>query len=127
LQVEDIPAYWNEQYKKLLGVDVPNDRMGCLQDVHWSHGSFGYFPTYSLGSFYAAQFFNSAQKQAINLGAEITKGDYKPLLDWLRMYIHAHGRRYTSEELCERITGEPLNTGYFLQYVLDKYSKIYEF
>ena len=59
---KDIPAWWNEQYNRLLGVVVPDDRQGCLQDVHWSHGSFGYFPTYSLGSFYAAQFFSMAEK-----------------------------------------------------------------
>jgi carboxypeptidase Taq len=127
LQVKDIPAYWNGQYKKLLGIDVPDDKLGCLQDVHWSHGSFGYFPTYSLGSFYAAQFFATAQKQVPNLTAEITKGQYKPLLAWLRTYIHAHGRRFTSQELCERITGESLDIRYFLQYALDKYKKIYEF
>ncbi len=127
LQVKDIPAYWNEQYKALLGVQVPNDKQGCLQDVHWSHGSFGYFPTYSLGSFYAAQFFAAAEKQLIDLPASITKGNYKPLLNWLRTAIHTHGRKYTSEELCERIAGEPLNIEYFLRYALDKYSEIYEF
>jgi carboxypeptidase Taq len=127
LSVKDIPAYWNEQYKKLLGVDVPDDKHGCLQDVHWSHGSFGYFPTYSLGSFYAAQFFSAAEKQVPGLAAGIRKGDYKPLLSWLRTYVHAHGRRFLSEELCEQITGEPLNMQYFLQYALDKYKTIYEF
>lgn len=127
LSVKDIPAYWNEQYKALLNVDVPDDKHGCLQDVHWSHGSFGYFPTYSLGSFYAAQFFAAAKKQVPDLTTEIRKGNYKPLLTWLRTYVHAHGRRFRSEELCERITGEPLNMQYFLQYALEKYKTIYEF
>lgn len=127
LIVKDIPAYWNQQYKALLGVDVPNNKQGCLQDVHWSHGSFGYFPTYSLGSFYAAQFFAAAQKQVPEISPEIRKGNYKPLLSWLRTYVHAHGRRYTSEELCLQITGEPLNMKHFLQYALDKYKMIYEF
>jgi carboxypeptidase Taq len=127
LSVKDVPAFWNEQYKKLLGVTVPDDKRGCLQDVHWSHGSFGYFPTYSLGSFYAAQFFSAAEKQVPDLKAEIRNGQFQPLLTWLRTHIHAHGRRYTSEELCKRITGEPLKIDYFLQYVLDKYKIIYEF
>ena len=127
LAVKDIPAYWNEQYKNLLDIDIKSDKQGCLQDMHWSHGSFGYFATYSLGSFYAAQFFNAAKEQVPNLGGEITKGEYKPLLAWLRTCIHTHGRRFTSQELCERITGEPLNIKYFLQYALDKYKLIYEF
>ncbi|MEP7279845.1 MAG: carboxypeptidase M32 [Bacteroidota bacterium] len=127
LAVKDIPAYWNEQYRELLGVIVPDNRKGCLQDVHWSHGSFGYFPTYSLGSFYAAQFFGAAQKNIPNLAASITNGNYKPLLDWLRTNIHMHGRRYTSGELCERITGEPLDTGYFIHYATNKYKAIYGF
>jgi carboxypeptidase Taq len=127
LQVKDIPAYWSEQYKNLLDISVTNDRQGCLQDVHWSHGSFGYFPTYSLGSFYAAQLFDTAGKKVPRLGDEITKGQFKPLLGWLRTNIHAHGRRFTSQELCERITGEPLDIKYFLKYALDKYQVIYEF
>ena len=127
LQVKDIPAYWNEQYNKLLGVTVPGDKQGCLQDVHWSHGSFGYFPTYSLGSFYAAQFFAAAQKNIPNLTGAIRNGNYKPLLDWLRISVHAHGRRFTSEELCERISGEPLNIDYFIAYTTAKYKNIYGF
>lgn len=127
LQAKDIPAYWNEQYSKLLSVDVPNDQQGCLQDVHWSHGSFGYFPTYSLGSFYAAQFFAAAQKNVPNLTAAITNGNYKPLLDWLRISVHLHGRRFTSQELCKRITGEPLNIDHFIRYATDKYKDIYVF
>ena len=127
LQAKDIPAYWNEQYSKLLGIQVTEDRLGCLQDVHWSHGSFGYFPTYSLGSFYAAQFFAAAQKNIPNLDTAITNGNYKPLLDWLRISVHAHGRRFTSEELCKRITGEPLNIGYFINYATNKYKEIYGF
>jgi carboxypeptidase Taq len=127
LSVKDIPAYWNEQYEKLLGVKVPDDKRGCLQDVHWSHGSFGYFATYSLGSFYAAQFFNAAKTNRPDLSLEIRNGRFQPLLGWLRKNIHVHGRRYTSEELCKMITNEPLTIKYFLEYVLDKYKLIYEF
>ena len=127
LQTNDIPACWNEKYKKWLTVDVPDDKRGCLQDVHWSHGSFGYFPTYSLGSFYAAQFFDTAEKNIPNLAVEITNGNYKPLLDWLRTSVHAHGRRFTSGELCNQITGEGLNIDYFIHYATEKYKAIYAF
>ncbi len=126
LSVTDIPAYWNGQYKALLDVEVPSDREGCLQDVHWSHGSFGYFATYSLGSFYAAQFFAAAGKQVPGLADEIRNGQYKPLLNWLRINIHTHGRRWLSEELCERITGTPLDIQHFMTYARDKYQRIYQ-
>ena len=127
LNTKDIPACWNEQYQQYLGVQVPGDREGCLQDVHWSHGSFGYFPTYSLGSFYAAQFFRQAQKDLPGLSRETEQGRTDELLTWLRQRVHAHGRTYTSEELCEKATGETLKVQYFLDYLLDKYQKIYQF
>ncbi len=127
LKVADIPAYWNEQYQKYLGIKVPDDKLGCLQDVHWSHGSFGYFPTYSLGSLYAAQFFDAAKKQVPLLEEEIRNGITGSLLNWLRVNIHQHGRRFTGTELCEKITGEPLNINAYLAYAERKYSDIYGF
>ncbi len=125
ISVTDIPSYWNEQYKKYLGLNVPDDRTGCLQDVHWSHGSFGYFPTYSLGSLYAAQFYYAAKKEINNLETAIANGNFAILLQWLREKIHCHGRRHTSEQLCQAITGEGLNSNYFMQYANEKYSDIY--
>jgi carboxypeptidase Taq len=86
--VKDIPGYWNEQYLKLMGVTVPGDKQGCLQDVHWSHGSFGYFPTYSLGSYYAAQFYTCANQSITYLNGLIQQGNNAPLLQWLRNAIH---------------------------------------
>jgi carboxypeptidase Taq len=127
LSVRDIPAYWNERYAAYLGVKVPDDKHGCLQDVHWSHGSFGYFPTYSLGSFYAAQLFAAAEKQVPALREKIKSGDTSLLLNWLRENIHRYGRRFTSEELCLKATGENLNIQHFLTYLFDKYNKIYKF
>ena len=106
---------------------VPDDKRGCLQDVHWSHGSFGYFSTYSLGSFYAAQLFAAAAQQEKNLLSDIGQGQTAPLLGWLRQNIHSYGRQHTSEELCLKATGEPLNIQYFLDYLLDKYNNIYKF
>ena len=125
LAVQDIPAFWNEHYKNLLGVDVPDDKRGCLQDVHWSHGSFGYFPTYSLGSFYAAQFYSTAEDQMKDLKKEMEKGNSSSLLNWLRQNIHSKGRFYTSEELCRHISGTGLEVNYFVDYLLDKYVSIY--
>jgi len=125
LTTADIPQFWNEHYKKYLNVTVPNAKNGCLQDVHWSHGSFGYFPTYSLGSFYATQFFAQASKALPGLTDQIAKGELAPLLQWLRKEIHAHGRFYTSEELCRQVSGEGLNVQYFMDYLLEKYTSIY--
>jgi carboxypeptidase Taq len=123
LSVNEIPAYWNSRYKEYLGLDVPSDAEGCMQDVHWSHGSFGYFPTYSLGSFYAAQFFAKASEEIPNLKNQIEQRDYSNLLGWLREKIHRHGKTYSSKELCEKATGEPLNFKYFMDYVKSKYTK----
>ena len=125
LHTHDIPAFWNEQYKKWMHIDVPDARKGCLQDVHWSHGSFGYFPTYSLGSLYAAQFYAAAEKQLGHLNEDAANGHMAPLLQWLRTGIHEKGRMYTSEELCKKITGETLNVLYFGNYLWAKFSTIY--
>jgi carboxypeptidase Taq len=127
LAVTDIPAWWKEKYAAWLGVTVPDDKRGCLQDVHWSHGSFGYFPTYSLGSFYAAQFFLAAEKQDLTIKTALKEGRSEPLLKWLRTHIHRYGRQYTSEQLCESATGERLNIRYFLDYLSNKYVNIYSF
>jgi carboxypeptidase Taq len=121
LKVKDLPEYWNAKYKEYLNIDVPSDSKGVLQDVHWSHGSFGYFPTYSLGSFYAAQFFETAGSQVTGLEENIRKGNLQPLLDWLRTNIHQHGKKYSASELCKRITGKELDPGAFITYAKNKY------
>ncbi len=125
--VHDIPAYWNEQYSKYLGLTVPDDKNGCLQDVHWSHGSFGYFPTYSLGSFYAAQLYGTAIKQNPATEHEIKNGNNNLLLEYLRKNIYQYGRMYTSEELFAKMNGETLNIKYFMEYLFDKYQNVYNF
>ncbi|WP_143305023.1 carboxypeptidase M32 [Chitinophaga vietnamensis] len=121
LAAKDLHHTWNEYYRQYLHVTVPDDVRGVLQDIHWSHGSFGYFPTYSLGSFYAAQFFTAAQKQVPDISASIAAGNYHPLLEWLRNNIHPFGRYYTSNELCEKVTGKPLQFSYFLDYARGKF------
>ena len=125
IQVDELPSKWNSLYKKYLDIDVPSDSMGVLQDIHWSHGSFGYFPTYTIGSFYAAQFYNQASNEISNIESKIEKGDTKELLKWLREKIHNHGQRYDAKDLCKKITGEELNFKYFMNYAINKYSKIY--
>ena len=127
IHVEDLPKVWNEKYKSYLGLDVPDDSVGVLQDIHWSHGSFGYFPTYTLGSLYAAQFFAQAQKEINNLEEQISSGNFADFLNWLRTKIHSKGRIFTSEELCKMITGEGLQSQYFIDYVKKKYKLIYNF
>jgi carboxypeptidase Taq len=126
LSTRDVPAFWAEQYQTYLGIGVPDDRRGSLQDVHWSHGSFGYFPTYSLGSFYAAQFYAAATTDDV-IKADAEAGEFSKLLTWLRDSVHKHGRIYTSEALSERVSGKTLDIDYFLSYLLDKYRKIYNF
>ncbi|QJB41910.1 carboxypeptidase M32 [Chitinophaga oryzae] len=125
IPVNDLRQVWNEYYQKYLHVNVPDDAQGVLQDIHWSHGSFGYFPTYSLGSFYAAQFFTTAQKQVPGLDDAISRGNYHSLLEWLRTHIHPFGRFYTSNELCKKVTGQELQFSYFLDYAEKKYADIY--
>jgi carboxypeptidase Taq len=126
VEVKDLPALWNAKYKEYLGLDVPSDAQGVLQDIHWSHGSFGYFPTYSLGSFYAAQFYACAAKEINQLDAQIEVGNLQPLLDWLRSKVHCHGKYYSAEDLCIMISGEKLNFRYFMQYAEKKYKGIYK-
>lgn len=127
LQVSQLKKAWDEAYENYLGLTITDDTKGVLQDVHWSHGSFGYFPTYSLGSFYAAQYFTKACLDIPHLENEIANGNNQILLDWLRTNIHAHGKRYSAEELCKRVTGEYLKLDYFMTYVEKKYSNIYQF
>ena len=125
IKVDELPFIWNNLYKKYLNIDVPSDSKGVLQDIHWSHGSFGYFPTYTIGSFYAAQFYNQASIEIVDLDSKIENGETKELLKWLREKIHKHGEKYDAKDLCKRITGEELNFTYFMNYAKNKYSKIY--
>ncbi|TAN13258.1 MAG: carboxypeptidase M32, partial [Chitinophagaceae bacterium] len=126
LHTKDIREAWNEMYLQYLDIKVPDDKSGALQDIHWCHGSFGYFPTYSLGSFYAAQFFHQADQALPGLRNKIESGDLKAILHWLRENIHQYGRMYEANELCEKVTGEKLDFKYFMNYVKEKYKEIYD-
>lgn len=125
LAVHDIPDAWNAKMKDLLGITPESDADGCLQDIHWSFGAFGYFPTYALGNLYAAQFHAAAERDLGDLNDPIRRGDFKPLLVWLRENIHRHGQQYRAAELVKRVTGEPLSTGPLLTYLRDKFAPIY--
>ena len=127
IQSKDIPSIWNEYYEKYLGVIVPDDKRGCLQDVHWSHGSFGYFATYSIGSLYAAQLWNSINNQQVKTIENLKTGDTSLILYWLRHNIFPFGRFFSSDKLCQKATGESLNAEHFINYVNKKFQSIYNF
>jgi carboxypeptidase Taq len=125
LRVPDLPGEWNRRMRDDLGVEVPDDRRGVLQDVHWSTGSIGYFPTYTLGNLYAAQFWATIRNELPEMDARIAAGEFTGLLDWLRDRVHRHGRRYTATELCARVTGEPLSAAPFIRYMEQKLESVY--
>jgi carboxypeptidase Taq len=126
LQVADLPAAWQEKYQEYLGVVSPTDADGVLQDVHWSAGLFGYFPTYALGNLYAAQFFAQARQYLGDLDGQFRRGEFGELREWLRTNIHTHGRRYTPAQLAERITGKPLSHAPLMAHLTTKYGEVYE-
>lgn len=125
LTVADLPAAWNERFKTMLGVEVPDDRRGCLQDVHWSFGLIGYFPTYTLGNLYAAQFWETINEDIPDLESHMQEGDFEALLRWLRVNIHIHGRRFAAGELCERVTGKPLSSEPLMNHLERKLKPVY--
>jgi carboxypeptidase Taq len=123
--VEDAPAAWNDRYREYLGLTPPDDRQGILQDVHWSGGSIGYFPTYTLGNLMSVQFFDRALSDDPGIPAQIERGDFSGLLAWLQERIYRHGRKYMPEELLRRVTGQTLETGPYIRYLQTKYGGIY--
>jgi carboxypeptidase Taq len=125
LDVEDVPGVWNDKYEEYLGIRPDTDSEGCLQDIHWSHGNFGYFPTYSLGSVMAAQLFEAAEAEIDDLDAKIAEGEFGDLRDWLGENVHRHGARYETNELVVRATGEDFSADAFLDYVDEKYGELY--
>lgn len=125
LSVDDVPTVWNDTFKKYLGLNVPDDRRGCLQDVHWSFGLMGYFPTYCLGNLYAAQLWETINEQIPDLPEQISAGEFGALKTWLNENIHSHGRRYRASELCEKLTGRALSADPLLRQLEGKLAPIY--
>jgi carboxypeptidase Taq len=125
LAVADVPEAWNEKHRATLGVTPQNDAEGCLQDIHWSAGLIGYFPTYTLGNVYAAQLFAQAQADLGGLDQLFARGDYSGLLGWLRAKVHSHGQRYRSAALIERITGSKPDHRPLIDGLRRKYGELY--
>lgn len=125
LSVAEIPEVWNEKSKAYLGITPPSDAEGCLQDVHWSFGGIGYFPSYTLGKLYSAMLWGALQKQLPNASALISHGEFAPILDWLRTNIHAYGRTEKPTQIIQRVCQSPLTETDFLRYVNAKASSVY--
>lgn len=125
LAVADLPGAWNERSERLLGLRPPRDAEGCLQDIHWSFGDFGYFPTYALGNLYAASLFAAARRDLPGLEAGFERGDFAPLLAWLRAKVHSLGRSLPAEEIVRAATGGGLTDEDFRAYLTGKYSALY--
>lgn len=120
LRPKDLPAAWDQKMQQYLGLTPPNDAKGCLQDIHWSGGAIGYFPTYTLGNLYAAQFFEQARSDLPDIDSQFARGDFAPLLGWLRQNIHRHGKRYRAGELVKRVTGKELSAEPLLKHLRAK-------
>ncbi|HMK45163.1 MAG TPA: carboxypeptidase M32 [Methanocella sp.] len=125
LKTGEIPEFWNDRFERYLGIEVPDDTHGCLQDVHWAWGSFGYFPTYALGNLYSAQLWGAAKRKVAGLEDRIASGDTAALLWWLRDNVHRHGKRYCASDLITKATGERPSEDHFIRYVKEKYGNIY--
>ncbi len=125
IQVNELPEIWNTKFEELLGIVPPNDAQGVLQDVHWSGGNLGYFPTYFLGNLYGAQIYAKILEKMPNLHDDYKKGEFSNLLNYLRENIHQYGSIYRANELIKRVTGEDLNSDYFLKYIEEKFYPIY--
>jgi carboxypeptidase Taq len=125
LAVEDLPDAWNESFEQLFGIRPPDDARGVLQDVHWSSGLVGYFPTYALGNLIASQLWEKIQADIPDLETRIERASFGDLLAWLREHVHQHGSKYDSMELLERVTGSGLEAGPYMRYLESKFKDIY--
>jgi carboxypeptidase Taq len=121
MDLGDLPQAWNEAYASLLGITPPNDRLGCLQDIHWYGGSWGYFPTYTLGAMTAAQLFDAATRADPAILAGLATGDFKPLLGWLRAHVHGRGSLLATRDLLSGSTGRPLDPTVFEAHLRRRY------
>jgi carboxypeptidase Taq len=125
LPISDLPELWNLKMEELIGIIPPNDSKGILQDVHWSEGIFGYFPSYILGNLYSAQIYYDLLKKNSQIHSEIKNGQYNNLISYLKQNIYQYGKIYRSDDLIKKITGESLNPEYFTAYLIEKYFQIY--
>jgi len=121
----DVPGVWNETFTKYFGLTPPDDARGCLQDIHWSGGMIGYFPTYALGNMYAAQFFDCAGRDLADLDGQFARGEFGALKSWLNEKIHKHGRRYRAQKLVQVVTGQPLSHKPLVEHLHRKFDELY--
>ncbi|MCD4673583.1 MAG: carboxypeptidase M32, partial [Anaerolineaceae bacterium] len=126
LAVADLPEAWNARMQDYLGVTPPDDAKGVLQDIHWSSGLIGYFPTYALGNLISVQLWEKIQEDIPNLEGQIEKGEFGELLSWLRTNIHRHGAKFEPQELVQKITGSKIDPTAYLRYLRSKYGEIYK-
>lgn len=126
VEVKDLPEIWNSRVQEYLGVKPTNNSSGVLQDVHWSNGYFGYFPTYALGNVVAAQFWQKINQDIPDLQNQIESGQFAELLGWVRTHIHQHGKKFEPQELVQRITGSKIDSQPYIDYLQEKYSQVYQ-
>lgn len=125
LKPADMPGAWNDKFRKMFDLTPADDRTGCLQDIHWSMGGLGYFPTYTLGNLYAAQFMDQARHDLPNLEADFRHGQFGRLKIWLNDKIHKPGRKWRANDLCKKVTGAPLTHAALIRYLREKYEPLY--
>jgi carboxypeptidase Taq len=125
LKVRDLPEAWNARVKEYLGIDVPNDGVGVLQDIHWSWVDFAVFPGYTLGNLMGAQLMEKIRMDLPGLDGQIERGEFGPLLKWLQVHVYEHGRKFTPNELMERATGKPVSAEPWIAYVRHKFGVLY--
>ena len=126
LQVKDLPLAWNARMQEFLGLTPPNDRKGVLQDVHWSGGMLGYFPTYALGNLISAQVWEKMSAQLPNIDAQIENGNFAEILGWLRENIYRHGAKFEPQDIVQRVTGSKIRPEPYMNYLNQKYSEVYD-
>lgn len=126
LAIKDLPEAWNARYQEYLGITPKTNSEGCLQDVHWSQGSIGYFPTYSMGNLLSYQIWNALRRDLGDTDALIEKGEFQPILGWLQKHVYSQGRKYTPKDLVMRVTGKPIGVEDYLTGLEAKYREIYE-
>lgn len=126
IKVSELPMCWNEKMTEMLGITPKNDKEGVLQDMHWSGGSFGYFPTYVIGTIYASQLFKQLSQENSSLIEKIEQGNFINILSWLRKNVHQYGRLMTADEIIKKTCGDGLNSKVFVSYLKDKYYPLYD-
>jgi carboxypeptidase Taq len=125
LNPAELPGVWNERFRKFFGLTPPNEALGCLQDIHWSAGLFGYFPTYTLGNLYAAQFMEQARHDLGDLDDQFRRGEFGSLKHWLNTKLHRHGQRHRAPDLCQQVTGKALSHKPLIRHLRARFGPLY--